>query len=82
MRLDKNMDWLEKVTRNVMLFVGISGILVIYCGFLFLLFSGRDTSLLPWYLLLSPWVCIYFGLTKSKQSAVVEWFKQKIVKKK
>ncbi|ABV36093.1 conserved hypothetical protein [Shewanella sediminis HAW-EB3] len=82
MRFDKKMDWLEKVARNVMLFVGISGVLVIYCGFLFLLFSGRDTTVLPWYLLISPWVCIYFGLTQAKQLAVIEWFKHKIVRKK
>ncbi|RTR34402.1 hypothetical protein [Shewanella atlantica] len=82
MRFDKKMDWLEKVTRNVMLFVGVSGVLIIYCGFFFLLFSGRDTSVLPWYLLLSPWVCIYFGLTQAKQLAVIEWFKNKIVTKK
>jgi len=82
MRFDKKMDWLEKIVRNVMLFVGISGVLVIYCGFLFLLFSGRDTTVLPWYLLISPWVCIYFGLTQAKQLAVIEWFKYKIVRNK
>ncbi|WP_299787880.1 hypothetical protein [uncultured Shewanella sp.] len=82
MRLSNKMDWLEKVTRNIMLVVGISGVLVIYSGFLFLIFSGRDTSVLPWYLLLSPWVCVYFGLTRSKQLAVIEWFKQKLVRKK
>lgn len=75
------MVWLEKTTRNLMLLVGGVGVLVIYFGFFYLLFSGRDTSILPWYLLLSPWVCIFSGLSHKKQFEVIEWFKNKIVKK-
>ncbi|QFU25230.1 hypothetical protein FS418_08530 [Shewanella sp. YLB-09] len=75
------MVWLEKVTRNLMLFVGLLGIIVIYLGFFYLLFSGRDTSILPWYLLLSPWICVFYGLSRKRQLEVFEWLKKKIVRK-
>lgn len=81
MSFDKKMVWLEKVTRNLMLLVGGVGVLIIYSGFLYLLISGRDTSILPWYLLLSPWICVFYGLTREKQLKVIEWFKKKVVRK-
>ncbi len=75
------MVWLEKATRNLMLLVGVFGVLVIYFGFFYLLFSGRNTAALPWYLLLSPWVCIFYGLPSEKKIEVIEWFRKKFVKK-
>nr|WP_041420396.1 hypothetical protein [Shewanella violacea] len=75
------MVWLEKATRNLMLLVGGLGVLVIYAGFLYLLITGRDTSVLPWYLLLSPWICIFYGLSRDKQLTVFEWFKNLLIRK-
>ncbi|MRG34574.1 hypothetical protein GH729_00665 [Shewanella sp. XMDDZSB0408] len=60
-----------------MLIVGIAGVLVIYSGFLFLLFSGSPTTALPWFLLISPWICVYFGLTQTQQIGVINWFSSK-----
>ena len=78
---DKKMVWLEKTARRLMLLVGGGGLSVIYSGFFYLMFKGTDTSVLPWYLLLSPWVCIYFGLTQARQLAIILWFKQKLTRK-
>ncbi|QBF84963.1 hypothetical protein EXU30_17530 [Shewanella maritima] len=64
-----------------MLLVGIAGVLVIYGGFLYLLFSGKPTSAIPWFLLISPWICVYFGLTRVQQIAVIDWFAAKFRKK-
>ncbi len=75
------MVWLEKATKNLMLLVGCIGVLVIYFGFFYLLLNGRDTTVLPWYLLLSPWVCIFYGLPSVKKVEVIEWFRKKFVKK-
>ena len=81
MSFDKKMVWLEKATRNIMLLVGGLGVLIIYSGFVYLLVSGLDTSILPWYLLLSPWICVFYGLNRDKQLKVIEWFKKIIVRK-
>nr|WP_100067673.1 hypothetical protein [Shewanella benthica] len=81
MMFDKKMVWLEKTVRRLMLLVGGMGLIVIYSGFFYLMFKGTDTSFLPWYLLLSPWICIYFGLTQARQLAVILWFKQKLTRK-
>ena len=71
------MFWLEKITKRMMLVVGTLGVVVIYCGFFFLLFSGRSTAAVPWYFLVSPWICIYFGLTDVQQKQVIGWFIKK-----
>ncbi|WP_338592730.1 hypothetical protein VXM60_07810 [Shewanella khirikhana] len=68
------MSRLENYTRKMMLWVGYAGVVVIYGGFLYLLLSGRDTQVIPWYFLLSPWVCVYFGLSDKQQKDVVGWF--------
>ncbi|MGX9461728.1 hypothetical protein ACWXWU_10870 [Shewanella sp. A14] len=60
-----------------MLVVGVLGVIIIYGGFLYLFFSGRSTAALPWFLLISPWICVYFGLTHIQQVAVIHWFSQK-----
>ncbi len=78
---DKKMVWLEKMARSLTLLVGGVGLIVIYSGYFYLMFKDNDTSALPWYLLLSPWVCIYFGLSQAKQLAVILWFKQKFTRK-
>ncbi|MCF1428788.1 MAG: hypothetical protein LPD71_02650 [Shewanella sp.] len=57
-----------------MFFVGVMGVIVIYGGFLYLFFSGRDTSGIPWIFLLSPWACIFFGLSKLEQRRTLAWF--------
>ncbi|QQX78913.1 hypothetical protein JK628_15260 [Shewanella sp. KX20019] len=75
------MDWLEKATKVMMLVVGCSGLLVIYFGFLYLIFSGNNTAIIPWYILLSPWVCIYFGLRKRTQLEIMQWFINKFTRK-
>jgi hypothetical protein len=72
--------WLEKITKRMMLIVGILGLVVIYCGFFFLLFSGHSVAVIPWFFLISPWVCIYFGLTQVQQVQVVNWFLKKFKK--
>ncbi|WP_299806752.1 hypothetical protein [uncultured Shewanella sp.] len=75
------MDKLERATKLMMLVVGCVGLIVIYFGFFYLLLSGRSTAAIPWYILLSPWVCIFFGLTRKKQLGVIRWFTRKWTKK-
>ncbi|PKG58599.1 hypothetical protein CXF83_08770 [Shewanella sp. Choline-02u-19] len=75
------MDWLEKITKVMMLVVGCCGVLVIYLGFFYLMFSGKSTAIIPWYILLSPWVCIYFGLNKRIQFEIMQWFIKKFTRK-
>lgn len=72
--------WLEKITKRMMLFVGAFGVVVIYGGFFFLLLSGRSLASLPWFFLISPWICIFFGLDKVQQINVVNWFIKKFKK--
>ncbi|MBB1267769.1 hypothetical protein [Shewanella sp. SR44-3] len=60
-----------------MLIMGLLGVVIIYGGFLYLLFTGRSTVSLPWYLLLSPWICVYFGLTQTQQLSAMTWIKAK-----
>jgi hypothetical protein len=74
------MKVLEKLLKRLMLWVGILGLLVIYGGFFLLLLSGRSTAPVSWYFLLSPWICIFFGLTSNQQRQVLNWFKHKITK--
>ncbi|MGI2260073.1 hypothetical protein [Shewanella sp. GXUN23E] len=57
----------------MLLVVGIAGVAVIYGGFLYLFFSGRDTSGIPWFFLLSPWICIFFGLSDAGQRSALAW---------
>lgn len=64
----------------MMLTTGVLGVLVIYGGFFILLFSGRSVAVIPWFFLLSPWICIYFGLTQMQQIKAVNWFIQKFKK--
>ena len=71
------MDKLERATKWMMLVVGCIGLLVIYFGFFYLLLSGKSTAAIPWYILLSPWVCIYFCLCQKKQLGVIRWFVSK-----
>ncbi|MCL1088554.1 hypothetical protein L2744_02775 [Shewanella profunda] len=72
--------WLEKITKRMMLVVGTLGVLVIYSGFFFLLLSGRTVAVIPWFFLVSPWICIYFGLTQVQQIKVLNWFINKFKK--
>ncbi|EGM70663.1 hypothetical protein [Shewanella sp. HN-41] len=72
--------WLEKITKRMMLVVGTLGVLVIYSGFFFLLFTGRSLAVIPWFFLVSPWICIYFGLTQVQQLKVLNWFVKKLKK--
>lgn len=74
MSVDKKVDWLEKLTKSLFLYVGALGVLVIYSGFFYLLLIGQNDALLPWYILLSPWVCIFYGLKQQQQKAVIHWF--------
>lgn len=71
------MMWLEKATKWMMLCVGCTGILVIYTGFFYFLFSSEQANVIPWYALLSPWICIYFGLNHKKQLFILQWFGKK-----
>ncbi len=73
---------LEYLLKKIMLIVGIFGVIIIYGGFLYLQFSGRSTAALPWFLLISPWICVYFGLTHVQQVGVIQWFVQKFTFKK
>lgn len=72
--------WLEKITKRMMLIVGVLGVIVIYGGFFFLFFTGRSVEVIPWFFLLSPWICIYFGLTQVQQANVIKWFIKKVKK--
>ncbi|ACJ30081.1 MULTISPECIES: hypothetical protein [Shewanella] len=75
------MEWLEKTTKWMMLIVGTCGLLVIYFGFFYLMFNGRSTAVIPWYILISPWICIYFGLKQRTQIEVIRWFMSKFSRK-
>lgn len=68
---------LEFLIKKIMLIVGVLGVIIIYGGFLYLFFSDRSTAALPWFLLISPWICVYFGLTHVQQVAVIQWFVNK-----
>ncbi|MGL5047076.1 MAG: hypothetical protein ACRC6S_05830 [Shewanella sp.] len=72
--------WLDNITKRMMLIIGILGLMVIYCGFFFQLFSGRSVAVISWFFLISPWVCIYFGLTNAQQAKVADWFLKKFKK--
>ncbi|QYJ77770.1 hypothetical protein [Shewanella acanthi] len=72
--------WLEKITKRMLLTVGVLGVVVIYGGFFFLMVSGRSVALIPWFFLLSPWICIYFGLSQTQQIKVLHWFVKKVKK--
>lgn len=76
-RIVVNIVRLESLMKKVMLVVGIIGVIVMYGGFLYFFFSGVPTAALPWFLLICPWVCIYFGLTKTQQIASLSWLKNK-----
>lgn len=69
--------WIEKVAKQLMLLVGIVGVLVIYSGFFYLLFQPQGPQL-PWYILISPWLCIYFGLNTQQQRNTQRWLMQKL----
>lgn len=68
--------WIEKVAKQLMLLIGIMGVLVIYSGFFYLLFQSQGPQL-PWYILLSPWLCIYFGLSAQQQRRTLHWLRKK-----
>ncbi len=75
--------WIEKLLKKLMLIIGILGVVVIYGGFFYLQFGFESVehehaNHLPWYILLSPWLCIYFGLSEQQQSDVVQWFKKQL----
>ncbi|WP_375087855.1 hypothetical protein [Shewanella youngdeokensis] len=67
------MQRLEKAIKITMLAVGVMGIVVIYSGFFFLQFNDDYGFTLPWYFLVSPWICVYFGLEQAQQTASVNW---------
>ncbi|WP_298773535.1 hypothetical protein [uncultured Shewanella sp.] len=71
------MEWLERATKWMMLCVGCTGIVIIYSGFFYFLFSSDQKSIIPWYTLLSPWICIYFGLNEKQRADVVRWLLRK-----
>jgi hypothetical protein len=73
------MSWIEKATKGLLLLVGVIGVLVIYFGFFYLLFKPQSATTLPWYILLSPWLCIYFGLSADKQQKSLDWLMQKLM---
>ncbi|ARD21807.1 MULTISPECIES: hypothetical protein [Shewanella] len=76
------MDRLEKAMKLTMLTVGIAGIAVIYFGFFYLQYNAELGMTMPWYFLISPWVCVYFGLSEQQQSATIAWFTRKFTAKK
>ncbi|MCL2907778.1 MULTISPECIES: hypothetical protein [Shewanella] len=71
------MHWLETGLKRIMLVLGCLGVVVIYGGFFYLLFSGRSTAAINWFYLISPWLCIFFGLSKRQQHQVIQWFLDK-----
>ncbi|WP_153916074.1 hypothetical protein [Shewanella sp. TC10] len=76
------MDRLEKAMRVTMLTVGIAGIAVIYFGFFYLQFNDQLGMTMPWYFLLSPWICVFFGLSQQQQVDTISWFTKKFSFKK
>ncbi|MCL1097377.1 hypothetical protein [Shewanella gelidii] len=63
-----------------MLIIGCIGVVVIYAGFFYLSFSEQTQLTLPWYILLSPWICVFFGLEQHQQLSVLNWFSRKLLK--
>ncbi len=76
------MERLEKAMRMTMLAVGVIGIAVIYFGFVYLQVNDDMGITMPWYFLISPWICVYFGLTQTQQIATINWFVNKFKWKK
>ncbi|ABO23541.1 MULTISPECIES: hypothetical protein [Shewanella] len=74
----RKMIWFEQATKTLMLIVGVIGVVVIYAGFFFLLITQSTASFLPWYILISPWLCIYFGLSGEKQRLTLLWLRRKL----
>ncbi|MBV7316812.1 hypothetical protein [Shewanella sp. NIFS-20-20] len=72
---------LERWTRRMLLVVGIAGVVVINFGFLYLLLSGHSTESISWFFLISPWLCIFFGLSTADQLAVIHWCRQRFNKR-
>lgn len=71
------MLWLERATKWMMLGVGCAGVVVIYSGFFYFLLLTEQDNVIPWYTLLTPWICIFFGLNKKQQVYVLHWFSKK-----
>ncbi|KFZ38114.1 hypothetical protein HR45_06305 [Shewanella mangrovi] len=69
--------WLVNGCKKCLLWFGYAGVVVIYAGFFYLLFSGQSTAPIHWFFLVSPWLCIYFGLPSEQQQSVVRWFFKK-----
>nr|WP_228729964.1 hypothetical protein [Shewanella avicenniae] len=69
--------WLISGCKKCLLWVGYAGVVVNYSGFLYLLFSGSSTIPFHWFFLISPWLCIYFGLPHQQQQNVIRWFLRK-----
>ncbi|MCE9678972.1 hypothetical protein LZP69_07195 [Shewanella sp. AS1] len=76
---NNKLEWFEQLTKKLLLVVGVLGVVVIYFGFFYLLFTRPDEAILPWYILLSPWICIYFGLSQEKQLNTLLWLQQKLL---
>ena len=71
------MSQLEVLLKKLMLYLGILGVVIIYSGFLYLFFTGDSSHLLPWYLLISPWICVYYGLSSEQQQETLSGLKSR-----
>ncbi|WP_025820015.1 hypothetical protein [Shewanella marina] len=71
------MDRLTRIVKQLLLGVGITGIVVNYAGFFYMLAVGFPISSIHWFFLLSPWLCVFYGLSDAQQAAVFKWFKHK-----
>ncbi|MCH1919059.1 hypothetical protein L9G15_06375 [Shewanella sp. A3A] len=69
--------WLINGCKKCLLAVGATGVVIIYGGFFYLLLSGRSTAPIHWFYLVSPWLCIYFGLPHQQQHDVIDWLLKK-----
>lgn len=71
-------DWLINGCKKCLLIVGTVGVAIIYFGFFYLLLKGDSTAPIHWFYLVSPWLCIYFGLSHQQQREVLRWLIKKL----
>ncbi|RYV03975.1 hypothetical protein SOPP22_00735 [Shewanella sp. OPT22] len=71
------MKALEKFYRLLLLLIGITGIIVLYAGNLFLLFDGAHIDPAMLFFLPCPIICLFFGLAPKNRVALIKYFSRK-----
>ena len=64
------METLEKLYRFILLLIGITGVVVLYAGNLYLLFDGAYIDPAMLFFLPCPLMCLYFGLNPKLRAEI------------